>query len=216
MDHAVEPILLGFSSGLICTASCGAVLLPFLLSRDRGLGGTAALLAQFLIGRLVGYEFYATLVWGAVVAVPSGLRANALVFGTAHLVLALMLGWYAATAGRYYVSCGSARRRFSSLLVERAGWLGPTLLGLLSGVNLCGPFVAATVRAAETPGLLSSLIFFGLFFVGTTVWFLPFLGAAPLRRLQGAVPIARVAMAVVAVYYAYLGIVSLGARWLHG
>ena len=217
MDYAVEALLLGLGSGLVCTASCGAVLLPFLVSRNRGPGGTAVVLGQFLSGRLVGYMIYAVLVWSAALALPASLGTRALLFGAAHLFLAFMLGWYAATAGRHQTPCESpAGPTLRSRLTRRAGVLGPVLLGLWSGVNLCAPFVAATVRAAETPGLVSSIVFFAVFFVGTSVWFLPFLAAAPLRRLQGAAPVARAAMAVAAVYYAYLGSVTLGWRLLHG
>jgi hypothetical protein len=213
--NPLEPLLLGFSSGLVCTVSCGAVLLPFLMARSRGVGGTASLLGQFLAGRLAGYLVFATLAWGAGVALASGAGTPVVAFGAADLALGLMLGWYALRAGRRADGCGDpAGRPRAARVAARAGRLGPALIGLWSGVNLCPPFVAASVRAAETPGLPSSLAFFSLFFVGTTVWFLPFLGAVPLRRFRGAVPAARAAMAVVALYYVYRGAVILVGRWL--
>jgi hypothetical protein len=213
--NSLEPLLLGFSSGLVCTVSCGAVLLPFLMARRRGLEGTAALLAQFLAGRLAGYLGFAAIAWAVGLALAPGSGAWLLAFGVANVGLGVMLGWYAATAGRSHDACAVPASPGPVVrAVRRGGALGPALLGLWSGLNLCPPFVAATVGAAARPGLLSALLYFSLFFLGTTVWFLPFLAAAPLRRFQGAVPVARAAMAIVAVYYAYRGIITLAGRWL--
>ena len=88
-------------------------------------------------------------------------------------------------------------------------------LGLLTGLNLCPPFVAAAVRAAQAPGLPAALGFFALFFVGTLVWFLPFLGVGAVRRFTAVPQVARFTAGLVAVYYGGRGIVTLTGVFLH-
>ena len=51
-----EALLLGVFSGPVCLASCSPVLVPVLAAGQRSPRGTSALLAQFLTGRLAGYE----------------------------------------------------------------------------------------------------------------------------------------------------------------
>jgi hypothetical protein len=218
LERGVEALLLGLSVGLVCLASCGAVLLPWLVVQQRTTVATAWLLGQVLAGRLVGYLLFAGVAWAAgLVLVPGELRTRALVFGLAHVALAAMLFWYVFAASRSprsaQLSPGS--RRLSPMR-RRISRVGPAALGFLTGINLCPPFVVATVRAAELRSLPASLAFFTVFFVGTSVWFLPFLAAGAARRIPEARTVGRVAMGIVAAYYGYMGAITLGWRLMYG
>ena len=215
MGSAVEPALLGFSSGLVCLAACGPVLLPWLASESAGLRGTGTLLARFLAGRLAGYLVFATAAWALGLALPLPAGPNALLFGAIQLALAGALAWYALSPPRPEACPGGlspARRR---ALAARFRSLGPAVLGLLTGLNLCPPFLVAGVRAAQRHSLPGALEFFLLFFAGTLVWFLPFLGVSVVRRFTGLRVVARFTTAIVALYYGYLGAVTLGGALLH-
>jgi len=218
MGPLAEPTLLGFSSGLMCLASCGPVLLPALAAAGTGWRGTGALLGTFLAGRLVGYLGFATLAWALGLALPLPARANGLVFAVVHLGLAVALVLWAVLPRRPRAApCPqgvAVSRRVA--LARRFQALGPAVMGLLTGLNLCPPFIAAGVRAAEGRSLPGALAFFVLFFVGTAVWFLPFLGLAGLRRFTAIGTVARFTAVVVAAYYGYLGAVTLGGALLHG
>lgn len=218
LERGVEALLLGLSVGLVCLASCGAVLLPWLVVQQRTTVATAWLLGQVLAGRLVGYLLFAGVAWAAgLVLVPGELRTRTLVFGLAHVALAAMLLWYVFAASRSprsaQLSPGS--RRLSPMR-RRISRVGPAALGFLTGINLCPPFVVATVRAAELRSLPASLAFFTVFFVGTSVWFLPFLAAGAARRIPEARTVGRVAMGIVAAYYGYMGAITLGWRLMYG
>jgi sulfite exporter TauE/SafE len=91
----------------------------------------------------------------------------------------------------------------------------PLFLGLFTGLSLCPPFVAAGVRAAESRSLAASILFFLLFFVGTSVWFVPALAVSALRRMEPVATVARMTMVVLALYYAYLGVIGLSWGLLH-
>jgi hypothetical protein len=88
-------------------------------------------------------------------------------------------------------------------------------LGLLTGLNLCPPFVAAAVRAAQTHSLPAALGFFALFFAGTLVWFLPFVGIGAARRFTAVPVVARFTAGLVALYYGGRGLATLTGVLLH-
>jgi hypothetical protein len=196
-------------------ASCGPVLFPWLGAEPRKLGATGRLLLLFLGGRLAGYLGFAVVAWAAGLTLPLDLRSRSLVFGLANLGLALLLGFSACVPRR---ACAPPEEHSSRLYqIGAANHFRPPAaltLGVLTGLNLCPPFVAAGVRAAAAHSLPGALVFFALFFAGTSVWFLPALGISWLRRFSAVPVVARMTMAALAIYYAYLGIVSAAAWWL--
>jgi sulfite exporter TauE/SafE len=211
MTGVAEAIALGFGSGPVCIASCGPVLAPWLGAAARPLRDTLRLLALFLGGRLAGYLLFAAIVWRAGAAVPLSPGSRSLVYALSDFGLAIVLAFALLLPRRCQprqprgrlVQIGTPER-----LQRGAGFT----LGLLNGLNLCPPFVAAGVRAAESPNLTGALLFFLCFFAGTAVWFVPALALAPARRYVAVARVARFAMAVVAVYYAYLGLIG-AAGW---
>jgi len=208
-----EALVLGFGSGPVCLASCGPVLLPWMAAESRDWRGNAALVARFLAGRLAGYLAFAVAAWLAGVSLPVDARLRALAFGLANLALALLLGYEALRSRRAYEAAAPPRAALVQIAPVTAGrrWPVPTAvsLGFLTGLNLCPPFVAAGIRAAQLTSLPAALLFFAAFFLGTAVWFAPAVAVAPLRRHAAVPTVARIVMTVLAVYYLYLGVLSL-------
>ena len=212
-----EPLLLGFSSGLACLAACGPVLLPWLASAGTGWGGTGARLAAFLAGRLAGYLVFATGAWTLGLALPLAPVPAVTLAALVDVALGALLGFHAVRPARPAAPCAAGP---GALRASRAAWLrrpglGPVALGLLTGLNLCPPFVAAAVRAAQAHSLPAALGFFALFFTGTLVWFLPFLGVGAVRRFTAVPAVARFTAGLVAFYYGGRGIVTLTGVLLH-
>jgi len=212
MVPLAEALALGFGSGPVCLASCGPVLLPWLGAEPRDLRTTSRWLGIFLGGRLGGYLSFAVAAWAAGWAIP--LNARTLVFGLANFGLAALLGISACFPSRPCLRERevSQARLYQIGRVERFRPPTAATLGFLTGLNLCPPFVTAGVRAAATHSLTGALVFFALFFVGTSVWFVPALAVSRLRRSSLVPTVARITMAVLAIYYAYLGIVG-AASW---
>ncbi|MCE5310854.1 MAG: sulfite exporter TauE/SafE family protein [Acidobacteriales bacterium] len=208
-----EALALGVSSGPACLASCGPVLVPILTAERRTARGTGITLAGFLSGRLAGYLLFASAVYIAGHSLEVAPRARGLVFGFADLAMAVLLAAYARELGRTPKDacrgvCAAGRFRVLAGAT-------PALLGLVSGISLCPPFLAAGVRATQGPGLVAALVFFACFFLGTSVWFLPSLGLGLLRRWAEVAAVARLVLFVLAGYYAYLAFIVLGG-FLHG
>jgi len=215
VNTVAEALALGFGAGPVCVAYCGPVLLPWLGAELRDLWTTARLLAIFLGGRLAGYLAFAVVAWAAGLTIPVDLRTRALIFGLANFGLAALLGfsaWFPTRRACAKVPDESRTRLYQIGAADRFRPPAALTLGFLTGLNLCPPFVAAGVRAAATHSLPGALIFFALFFAGTSVWFLPSLAVSPLRRFSAVAAVARMTMAALAIYYLYLGVVSV-ASW---
>jgi Cytochrome C biogenesis protein transmembrane region len=211
-----EALVLGLASGPACVASCGPVLVPSLLAERAGLRLNTRNLATFLGARLLGYLLFAAVAWelGALVLLPPASRP--LILGLVEVLLAIVLLWYAYSAkhacvqscsGSELVTIGSAKTHSGSA----AG-----ALGFLTGVSVCPPFVVAGVRAAELGSVAAALIFFVMFFVGTSAWFVPFVTLGCVRRNEAVNTVARMAMVLVGCYYAFQGVTMLIGMRAHG
>jgi sulfite exporter TauE/SafE len=211
-----EALVLGLASGPACLASCGPVVVPSLLAERSGLRLNVRFLSMFLATRLLGYLLFAVVAWelGALVSVrPS---ARWLTLAVIHVLLACVLLWYAYSAGRV---CAHSCAGSELVTIGGAGKHripGAAVLGFLTGVSLCPPFVAAGVRAAQASSVAAALLFFTVFFLGTSVWFVPFASLGWLRRNEAVTTVARMAMVLIACYYLYIGVTTLIGRKAYG
>jgi hypothetical protein len=197
-------------------ASCGPVLVPSLLAERAGLRLNSRYLSTFLGARFVGYLLFAAVAWelGALVSLPPGPRM--VLIGVVHVLLAGVLLWYAYSAGRTCAQSCSGSELVSIGVTRKRGVPGAAALGFLTGLSLCPPFVAAGVRAAELGSVAAALLFFAVFFVGTSVWFVPFVGLGCVARNEAVTTVARMAMVLIALYYAYLGLAMLFGGRVYG
>ena len=213
---AAEAFLLGISSGPVCLASCSPVLLPVLAAEQKAMRGTGILLAKFLSGRLAGYLVFACLAWLLGLSLQFWPPARALVFGISDFGLAVLLVAYAVSLRRgasgYAPNCPAARVRIFAL---QFGSFAPVCLGFATGLSLCPPFVTAGIRVAESASLPNALLFFACFFVGTSAWFAPSIGLAPLRRFSAIGTVARLTLFLLAGYYGFLALIMLAGAFFH-
>ena len=208
-----EALLLGLATGPVCLASCGPVLLPWMMVQPQGLRTHGRQLALFLAARLGGYLAFAVVAWSAGAAVPGNWASRPAAVGAIQLLLAIALVVYAA---------GWPRRRRGSApaLVQISArpprtW-GALTLGFLTGVSLCPPFWVAGVRAAQLASLSAALLFFATFFVGTALWFAPFVSLGWVRRTPAVLTVARMIAILLAAWYAISGIFLLAQGVVYG
>lgn len=211
--------LLGLSSGGACLATCGFLLGAFIVAERMTLKRSIVPVTLFLSGRLLGYGGWAVLSWllGNVIFLnPQGLN----VFAGADLVLGGWLIYYGISRplGNSHEICpGSILKFLSPPTVSRQIFFRAGILGLLSGLQLCPPFLAAIIDAARTGGLGGSLLFFLLFYLGTGVWFIPFPFIGTLGRFRQVAQVARFCALPLGAYYIYSGLISLtGGNPFHG
>lgn len=211
-----EALILGLVSGPACMASCGPVLVPSLLTERSGVRLNTRYLSTFLGARFLGYLLFAAVAWelGALVSLPPAPRL--VLIGVIHLLLACVLLWYAYSAGRACTRSCSGSELVTIGVTGKRGVTGAAALGFLTGLSLCPPFVAAGVRAAELGTVSAALLFFAVFFLGTSVWFVPFVSLGCVARNQAVTTVARMAMVLIAFYYILLGLTMLLGRNTYG
>ncbi len=211
-----EALVLGLASGPACVASCGPVVVPSLLAESAGLRLNTRYLFTFLGARFLGYLLFAAAAWelGVLVSLPPAPRM--VLIAVIHVLLACVLLWYAYSAGHTCAPSCSGSELVSIGVTRKRGVPGAAALGFLTGLSLCPPFVAAGVRAAELGSVAAALLFFAVFFVGTSIWFVPFVSLGCVARNEAVTTVARMAMVLIAFYYGYLGMTILLGRKVYG
>lgn len=215
----VNGFLLGLASGGACLAYCAPVLIPYLMGEGRSIRGNALLVGGFLGGRLVGYLAFAVLAWAAHIAVGEDLPCRALATGIVTIVLAVLLIAYGFAEQRegcrvrttHHSSSCMPKKRWCVVrtLRHQNPWLAAVLLGLLTGVSLCPPFLLAFGSAAQLPRVWQSLLFFGAFFVGTSVYIVPLPLVGLAGRHDAIRTVGRLAAGVAGMLYLYSGLTNI-------
>jgi len=75
------------------------------------------------------------------------------------------------------------------------------------------PTMRLTVAASS---VAAALLFFAVFFVGTSIWFVPFVSLGCITRNEAVTTVARMAMVLIALYYGVLGLTMLLGRKVYG
>ena len=198
-----EGFLLGLSTGVYCLASCLPVLAPYLLAGGSSLWKANSLIfLKFLAGRFLAYMLF------ALAAVSLGklsghyLPPRVLAAGMA---LTALLMFYSLFSGhlKKQASC------FASLPAAWAEKRIPFLLGFLTGINICPPFAAGLLRLVGLADIFKGLVYFGGFFVSTSLFLVPALAPTPFlgSRLKS---IGRMTLFLAALWYLLLGLRGMG------
>jgi sulfite exporter TauE/SafE len=213
---AGEAVALGITSGPVCLASCGPVVAPTLLAEGHGIRPAARYLSVFLAARLAGYLLFAAIAWQLGALISLAPQARLLLTGAVYAALAVTLFWYAyASRFKPIHACAAPQLVRIGHPIQPSS-TGAAALGLLTGLNLCPPFIAAGVRAAQSASMLQALLFFTLFFLGTSVWFIPIAAMGCVARNDAVITVARITMGLVALYYLFLGISLLAGVKIYG
>ncbi len=215
-----DALALGLASGPACLAACGPVLVPSLLAGQSGIVSNLRTIAVFLGTRLLGYLLFAIVAWQVGALASMLIKPHPYLIGLAYVLMSGVLAWYAYVVGR---NCAGDCSTANLVTISGTGatqvacdtkktLAGVAALGFLTGLNFCPPFIVAGIRAAELGSLTGALLFFAVFFAGTSIWFVPFAGLGCVARNQGLITVARMTMGLVALYYLALGLYMLLGR----
>ena len=211
-----EALALGLASGPACIAACGPVLVPTLLTGRAGFRANTGYLSAFLAARLLGYLLFAVVAWELGLLASLLPTPRLLMMGAVYVLLAVVLLCYPFAAHRMCAQPCAESKLVQITDNKTRGLAGAAALGLLTGLNLCPPFVVAGIRAAQTGSLAAAMLFFAAFFIGTSIWFIPFLSLGCIVRNQAVLTVARMAMALTALYYLSMGIAMLLGKKAYG
>jgi sulfite exporter TauE/SafE len=167
-----EGILLGLSTGAVCLAYCGPVLIPYLMGENKNIKTNFVYVSLFLSGRLLAYLAIGLLAGIAGAFLLTSAAFNIILIGISYIVLSVMLIAY----GFYQfkeVCLGQSKTKIAFKYFKSIPFLLPVAGGVLTGLNICPPFLLAITKAASTHQINASILFFTMFFIGTSLYFLP-------------------------------------------
>ena len=206
----MEAFLLGLSNGVICIGYCAPVLVPYLMGQRSGILANVSIVARFLAGRLAGYLIFSFAARAFHISLSRSPFTRDLIVGSMYIILSVLLVLYGFRHREGTGAC-AARDPGSFLSKAVALWppLAPAVLGLLTGLTICPPFLLAFTAAAQKTSLAGSVAFFIFFFCGTSVFFIPFPLIGSLSRINVLSTVGRLAAGIVGIYYFYAGLMLL-------
>jgi sulfite exporter TauE/SafE len=201
----LQGFLLGLANGTSCLAYCAPVFLPFLLGEGRTVRRNIALLIQFLAGRLGGYLLFGITAWQLGQWIQKS-GSHAIFMGAAYLVLAALLIAYGFSTPKARCAAEAGNKWLFPITTRFPAML-PTILGLLTGVSLCPPFLAAFADASSRTSVGGSLAYFAAFFMGTALFFIPLPFTGFLRKFNPLRIVGRLVCGITGISYLYKGAV---------
>jgi len=202
----VQALLAGLSTGLFCTTYCLPFVVPYMVAEPRSLRQSGGVVLRFLAGRFTGYVLFGAL-FGWLGERLQGPALSVMV-ALALVAMALVLMLYGLGLLQHRWAC----------CTPKFGRRAPFVMGFLMGVNVCPPFVLSLAYVVSLQSVLNSLLYFVVFFIGTSVYALPLMFVGLLGRLPEFRRAAQVSAVVVGLLFAAYGLYSLGAGGLrpHG
>ncbi|MDP2860425.1 MAG: sulfite exporter TauE/SafE family protein [bacterium] len=153
--------LAGLSVGVYCLGLCLPVFLPVLLSQKQTAKTSFLLVLEFSLGRLLGYFIFGIIF---------GFIGQFIESNFVHYVAILVNIWLGFLLIIY--SLGTLDKKIcASFPFYKIRW--PILLGFLTGVNVCPPFLASLFYVFGLKDVFASLLYFLMFFLGTSVYIVP-------------------------------------------
>lgn len=159
-----EGVVLGATLLPACIMTCGPIYIPFVLTRaEKGLKSGAILVLKLVIARFVAYIGVGMLSGVAGGEIPEKTREIIV-----HIAFVVLSGLLFYNSIRPPILTGCPRKFFGKTITS------PYLLGFLTGLNLCPPFLIALTEAARSGGILSGAILFLGLGISSSFFFLPF------------------------------------------
>lgn len=203
-----EGILLGLSTGAVCLAYCGPVLLPYLLGENKSINANLIYVSLFLLGRLLAYiaiGFIAGIA-GKLIIQPSNF--SVLLVGVSYIILSVMMILYGSF--RFKEVClGKTQSKIATKHFTNMPYLIPLLGGILTGLNICPPILLAITKAISSHQIGNSIVFFLMFFIGTSLYFLPLPLIGIFKRQNILRIIGKFAAILAGILYLYKGLFIL-------
>lgn len=154
--------LAGLSTGVYCLGICLPIFIPLILTSKQNLKSSFRIIIEFSLGRLSGYLLFGGFIGflGSVIAYKIVHQLVAL----ATLITGLLLIIYSFSFLKFKLK--TCKIFFKKVKI-------PILLGFLTGINVCPPFLASLTYVFNLNNVLKSVIYFTSFFIGTSIYIVP-------------------------------------------
>jgi sulfite exporter TauE/SafE len=198
----MEGFLLGLSNGTTCIAHCAPVIVPYFLGEGNETKRNIVSLSGFLSGRMIGYLSFAFVAWIFGNAISEFPIYRNLLFGIIFLLLSIFMAYSGLFASKDRCAFKSMHGIVNRLFLKNK-WMMTVLLGILTGINFCPPFLLAFSSTAYDGSLANSLYFFFTFYLGTVLYFIPIIFLGVLSRESNFQTIGKMMSVIMAAYFFY-------------
>ncbi len=198
----IEGFMLGLSVGFYCVGVCLVFFMPYLLTEGKQkLRENIREILLFMLGRLIAYTGF-------------GLAAGIL-GETYRDVVSVKVSYWGLTLISllmlfYALTHNFADTKFCKPFVHRFSLLRiPFFLGIFSGLNPCPPFLVGVVRVFLLHNVVSGVILFVAFFLGTSVYMIPLVFASFLNQSKRIRQIGATIALLSSLWFLFVGISGL-------
>ncbi|MFA7255727.1 MAG: sulfite exporter TauE/SafE family protein [Candidatus Omnitrophota bacterium] len=198
----LQPILTGLSVGAFCLSYCFPFMGVVFGAEERSPKKNLLVLLEFLAGRLAGYLCFGLLV--GYLGEKFDPRWLHLATDISFIVLSLVLFLYLLGLVREKGFC-----RIPLWMKDRS----PALLGFFMGINLCPPFLLSVTYVFSQHSALYGMAYFALFFLTSSLYFLPMIFVGFASRAKEFRAVARTSGFLVAGIFFIYGIYSIVHNW---
>lgn len=204
----MEALLLGLSTGTSCLVFCGPVIIPYLLGEGISVRRSVVDISIFLGSRFIVYILLGLL---AALVGQAFLRTEIFresITGSAYIVLSVALIVYAFLRIKPLCLLKNLHEIPANQPDKRTLAI-PLIGGLVTGLSLCPALLLAFTGAASERSILNSILYFILFFLGTTVYFLPLILLGFIRGRNIIHIIGKFAAGIAGIFFFAKGLIML-------
>lgn len=198
-----QGFFLGVALSPTCLGVCLPLLLPYFSVEQRTGGANLKALGLFLGGRFLGYAMMGLLAgWIG--------RELLLQARLAHMLEGVVLAGLGLLLILFSLLHQFPQWSFCRVL-KSGDWpkRAPLILGLLTGINICPPFLAVLLSASRSGGPGSGFLVLASFFVGTSLILLPLPAVGFLAKEKWIQITGRWAAGLIGLWFVFKGIVLL-------
>jgi len=197
----IQPFLLGLSVGIFCLSYCVPFIAPYLVSEKRKLKKNFKIILEFLLGRLGG-----SVLFGAIF----GYLGEKIISQTADLIFIGVLMLLSLVLIFNALGFLKPKGIFCSAKYTKLRTKTPILIGFLMGINICPPFLMSLAYVFTLHSAIKGIVYFIMFFLGTSLYFLPITFLGQLGKMKEFRLIARIAGLIVGIAFLIYGIYYIG------
>lgn len=182
-------------------SACLPLFLPYILVEGSNFWKRNFLiLAEFLSGRLAAYLIFAVI--ASLIGKTVELKIPGWILPSAMILSAVgMLSYLAFSNVFLRDKCGISAHPG---IFRRI----PLVLGFLTGINACPPFITGFVRLLDIADVFNGLFYFSGFFISTSLFMVPLILPTPWLN-ERVKSIGRIALFLSGLWYLFLGIGGL-------
>lgn len=201
----ISPFLLGLSTGIYCFAYCLPFIASFMVSEARKAKENFLVILKFITGRFFGYVAFGA-VFGYLGEKITNTGVN-LILILALIVLSVILILHALGLMK------SDRFSFCAKIKQHNPKL-PLVMGFLMGINLCPPFLMSLTYVFTLHSALKGVIYFIMFFIGTSLYFLPIFFLGYLNKMKEFQVVGRISAIIVGTFFIIYGLYYISRGYI--